>query len=1432
MPDPVTNPAVPPVPPAPRARGMAVAPLLRMAALAALGLALLLAVAVMVLDSSLGHRLVTDRIAALKLQSGLVITIGRIDGSLFTGAQLHDVVLSDPAGRFMNVPDVDLDWRPMASWRLLFDASGRSGGGLDIRNLALHRGLLLRAPHLNPGDPRAPILPDFDIRLDRLAVDGLTVAPGLAGARRRIDLTAHALVHQGRVVLSCDGRLGGRDKLSLHLDSAPDRDRFALDLDYRAPAGGLLSGLTGIRRSVLAQIGGAGRFSGWHGWLLASADGRRVAGGLIDLAAGQYRVAALLRPAGAFTGPLSANLPAQLLGDRLAVTYAGTFANSVIDGRYHLANAMASLDATGAIDLARNRADGVTATLRLVRPEFLPAQWRAVVQPGPGVLTAQIDGAFADLAIRHDLALTRLATTGARFDGLHTAGLAHWHDGRVDVPLNASVVRVDTATPWLDQRLNGARLTGGLRLVGTHLSGDGWRVTGKGLTGNLALKSDLWRGDVALAGRVDAHQVMVPQLGVVDMTAKGVVATGAGVPWTLAVNYAGTLGHFANAGLVNVAGDSARVSGSLHWGALRALDLPDMRIVSNRVTLLAKASLAHDGRFTLTTNGRHADYGAFTAAANIDRNATHATALFENPVPAIGVKALALVLDSTPGGYRLGATGDSRLGPIVATVDFAVPAGTADPTRVMLSDVRVYDTRLTGALTLGSAGLDGDLTLAGGGLDGSIHLAAGPDGQAIDSTINARAARFGGDRPIAVALATLTAKARFSRANTTIDAALQAQGVGVGGLFIGRLLANATVVNGSGSITASMAGRRGSQLALQGTAAFTPDRVIAFVAGDYAGNAITMPRRAIANRTADGWQLEPSQINFGSGAIIASGRFGSGGLNADVGASEWHVAVSRMPLSALDIIYADLGLGGFASGVIDYRNDHSGAPQGHAELSVLGLTRSGLVLTSRPLDLAVVAGLDAAALQLRAVAREGPGAAGGGGPRMRLQALVTDLPRGGTLIERLRGGALKGQLRYAGPADALWRLAAIDAFDLTGPIGVAADMSGSIDRPVLTGAVVSHALRAQSAISGSDIRGVDLVGTFNGARLSLAHVSGTTSGNGRIAGSGTIDFSDASSALPKIDLRLGATNAELINRPDMAATITGPMRIVSDGHGGTVAGRLHIDKARYVLGRTSASQSLPVIAVTERNLAADVAPPPARGVPWKLLIDATGANRIDVRGMGLESEWQADVRVRGDTTNPQVFGSADVIRGSYEFAGKRFDLTRGRIRFNGEMPIDPQLDIVANGDANDISATISIGGSALRPQITFASVPSLPEEELLSRLLFGSSIAQISAPEAVQLAAALAALRGGGGLDPINKLRGAIGLDRLRVLSADPTIGRGTALAVGKYLGRKFYIELVTDGHGYSASSIEFRLTRWLSLLGTISTVYDESISLKYSKDY
>lgn len=127
----------------------------------------------------------------------------------------------------------------------------------------------------------------------------------------------------------------------------------------------------------------------------------------------------------------------------------------------------------------------------------------------------------------------------------------------------------------------------------------------------------------------------------------------------------------------------------------------------------------------------------------------------------------------------------------------------------------------------------------------------------------------------------------------------------------------------------------------------------------------------------------------------------------------------------------------------------------------------------------------------------------------------------------------------------------------------------------------------------------------------------------------------------------------------------------------------------------------------------------------------------------------------------------------------------------------------------------------------------MPEEELLSRLLFSSSITDISPAEAIQLGAALASLQGGGGgLDPVNKLRSAIGLDRLRIVGANEATGQETSIAAGMYISRRLYAEIVTDGRGYSATQLEFRITNWLSLLATVSTIGRQSINVKASKDY
>lgn len=1373
----------------------------RLAILFVAGIALILA-ALVILDSSLGHRLVADRIAAITPGSGLRIEIGRIDGSIYGAAKLRDIRVSDPEGVFLTIPEAELDWRPLAWLKT----------GLDVRLLALHRGVLRRAPRLRPSDdPNAPVLPDFDIRIDRLVIDNLTVSPAMAGQKRRVDVIAKADIRGGRALVDVNGRIAG-DRVVFRLDSEPDRNKFDLQLAYDAPRDGMIARMLGADGDIRARVGGKGGWTRWDGVAYATIGDQKLAAFQLANRAGVYSLGGQVWP-----GKMLAGKAGQAVGPTLSLLYDGTFAGNAFEGTVRAAGDAFKLRAEGKLDLANNEAEGLKVRALVLKPEKLIS----APQLAGVAIDATLDGEFSDLSIEHQVAVQRLRLGTLDAQGLQTSGTATWDGKRFVLPLNVTAQRVVTGNAMIDPRFPGARITGDLAFAGNRLTSDNLALTMKGLAARLALSGDMARGGYALAGPVVARGFAVRNLGAIDGTAKILFKIGNGVPWTLQANLAGRMTRIDNATLQTLTGGNLRFTGGLALGERIPVTFRKAKITSNKLQMALDGKVLPGGAASLTGSGRHSEYGAFTVQAAMTNDGPNAVLVFASPLPAAGLKDVRVALSPIAEGFRIETAGDSTLGPFNGTLGLFMPSG--QDTRIDIQQFRVWQTDVTGGVILGKDGVAGQIALAGGGLNGTVALSPREGGQGFDANVTARNARFGGARPLSIGNAKLDATGLIKDGHSTIEGTLLAEGIGMGKVFIGKLAASAYLQDGSGSVTASVSGRRGTRFALQGTAAFSPDQIVTYVSGEYAGRQVSMPRRAILTREGEGenrgWRLSPTQIGFGRGILIAEGHVLGG-------PTQLRILLSRMPVSVVDIVVADLGLGGVASGIVEYSNDGQGAPSGNAALMVRGLSRSGLVLTSRPVDVALVARLDPDAMQMRTVIREGTEIRG------RLQTVVNGLPRGGGFIDRLEAGRLAGQLRYSGPAEALWRLSGVEIFDLTGPLGVRADISGSITAPVLQGVVASKGLRVQSTLTGTDIRQVEMAGTFTDSRLQLARFTGVTTNGGRVSGSGTIGLAELSEHGPTIDLKLSARNAQLISRDDMAATVTGPLRIVSNGIGGTIAGRVRIDQARWALGRASAVQELPVIATREINAPADAAPPKAAAAPWRFLIDAAGANRIDVRGLGLESEWGADIRLRGTTAAPQIIGTADLVRGGYEFAGKRFELTRGRIRFTGEVPVDPQLDIVAEGDANNINAKISITGTGNKPIIAFSSTPSLPEEELLSRILFGSSISQISAPEAVQLASALASLRGGGGLDPINKLRAAIGLDRLRIVGADPTVGSGTSIAVGKYIGRRFFVELVTDGAGYNATSVEFRITRWLALLGTVSTIGDESLNLKVSKDY
>ena len=135
--------------------------------------------------------------------------------------------------------------------------------------------------------------------------------------------------------------------------------------------------------------------------------------------------------------------------------------------------------------------------------------------------------------------------------------------------------------------------------------------------------------------------------------------------------------------------------------------------------------------------------------------------------------------------------------------------------------------------------------------------------------------------------------------------------------------------------------------------------------------------------------------------------------------------------------------------------------------------------------------------------------------------------------------------------------------------------------------------------------------------------------------------------------------------------------------------------------------------------------------------------------------------------------------------------------------------------ATDTLTKPIIDGTASRPKVTVTSLPEMPADVALARMLYPNSN---SAPSPFQLAAiavSLAELSGTGpGGGPLEGVRQALGLGQLSV----GTTARGNpALEVGRYVAPGVYVGAQQGAGGNSSQAkIEIDITRGLKVVGTV----------------
>lgn len=235
----------------------------------------------------------------------------------------------------------------------------------------------------------------------------------------------------------------------------------------------------------------------------------------------------------------------------------------------------------------------------------------------------------------------------------------------------------------------------------------------------------------------------------------------------------------------------------------------------------------------------------------------------------------------------------------------------------------------------------------------------------------------------------------------------------------------------------------------------------------------------------------------------------------------------------------------------------------------------------------------------------------------------------------------------------------------------------------------------------------------------------------------------------------------------------------------------------------------------------------AGGQPFGLDISVSAPNQIFVRGRGLDAELGGALRLAGTTDAVQAIGQFDLVRGRLDILGQRFVLDEGRVQMQGDLI--PTIRFSASTESDGYTSTILIDGPASEPEITFLSSPELPQEEVLSRLLFGRGLTTLSAFQAAQLASAVATLAGKGGEGIVGRLRKGFGLDDFDVTTGEDG---EAAVRAGKYLSDNLYTDVTIGSEGTSEINLNLDVTPQIKLRGSVDSEGDTGIGVFFEKDY
>lgn len=421
---------------------------------------------------------------------------------------------------------------------------------------------------------------------------------------------------------------------------------------------------------------------------------------------------------------------------------------------------------------------------------------------------------------------------------------------------------------------------------------------------------------------------------------------------------------------------------------------------------------------------------------------------------------------------------------------------------------------------------------------------------------------------------------------------------------------------------------------------------------------------------------------------------------------------------------------------------------------------------------------------------------------------------------------MSGEVSIQGQIQPIWDLLAGGERSLSGQVNAHATLAGSIAAPRLSGRLDLQQGAFRDSATGVRLENVSLASRFDDTTGLVEAFSADDGSGGTATGRGRIGLKQGSGS----SFQLALTRFRIIDNDIAEARASGPLTVTRGENGDiTLSGRMAVDEARIQANPPGSNGIIRMDVVEINKPGGDI--PEAdqnrqRGPQFGLDVSLRAPGGVRVVGRGLNVDMSLDARVTGTIAHPILTGNARVVRGDYEFAGKRFVFDdRGTVALSTNPELI-RLNLKATRDDPALTATIRVTGTAAKPEIVLTSTPALPQDEILSQVLFGRSASQLSPFEAAQLASGVASLAGGGGFDVIGNLRALAGLDRLSFG------GEASSLTVagGRYITDNVYLEIIGGRAGGAAVNVEWQVRRNLAISSKFGGQGDASLSIRWRR--